>query len=207
MLIEHRGKRPVIHETALVAPTAVVSGDVVLGPDVRVFPGAVIGAEDGRIEIGKSTLIMEHAVLRASRHHAVTVGEHTLIGPHAHVSGAWVGRRVFVATGVSVFNGARVGDDAVVRVGAVVQVDTEIEPGTDLPIGWIAIGRPARLFAPSEGEACVEALRAATFARTVFAADPSDPLRMERITSRWAQKLAAHAEDRILDEAGTAAQP
>ena len=49
VLVEHRGKRPTVDPTAYVAPTAVLSGDVHVGPDARVLYGAVLTAEDGRV--------------------------------------------------------------------------------------------------------------------------------------------------------------
>src|SRR5688572_27873107 len=51
MLVEHRGKRPTVHESAWVAPTAVVCGDVHEGEDGRIMWNAVVSAEDGRAEV------------------------------------------------------------------------------------------------------------------------------------------------------------
>ena len=52
MLVEHRGKQPSVDPSAYVAPTAVLSGDVRVGPDSRVLFGAVLTAEDGVVEVG-----------------------------------------------------------------------------------------------------------------------------------------------------------
>lgn len=52
MLVEHRGMRPEVHPTAWIAPTAVICGDVRVGPDARVLWNAVVTAEDGRVELG-----------------------------------------------------------------------------------------------------------------------------------------------------------
>ena len=52
MLVEHRGKRPSVDPSAYVAPTAVLCGDVRVGPDSRVLFGAVVSGEDGHVEIG-----------------------------------------------------------------------------------------------------------------------------------------------------------
>jgi carbonic anhydrase/acetyltransferase-like protein (isoleucine patch superfamily) len=58
MLIEHRGKRPDVHPTAYVAPTAVLCGDVRIGPDARVLFGAVVTAEDGWVAVGTPARIL-----------------------------------------------------------------------------------------------------------------------------------------------------
>jgi len=52
MLIEHRGIQPRIHESAYIAPTAVICGDVTIGENSRVLFGAVIVAEGGPVVIG-----------------------------------------------------------------------------------------------------------------------------------------------------------
>jgi len=51
MLLEHQGKRPHIHETAYIAPTATVCGDVTIGAESRVLFGAVLVAEGGSVII------------------------------------------------------------------------------------------------------------------------------------------------------------
>ena len=69
MLVEHRGVAPTLHATSYVAPTAVVSGDVTLGRDVRVLPGAVLTAEDGSVTVGARCVVMENAVIRSHGAH------------------------------------------------------------------------------------------------------------------------------------------
>ena len=64
--IRHRGHEPRVHESAYVAPTATLVGDVVVGPRARVMFGAVLDAEGSRVEIGEATVIGENTVLRAS---------------------------------------------------------------------------------------------------------------------------------------------
>ena len=64
MLIEHGGKRPAVDRTAWVAPNAVLSGEVSVGPRARILYGAILTAENGsRISIGAETVVMEHAEL------------------------------------------------------------------------------------------------------------------------------------------------
>ena len=68
MLIEHAGKRPTIDPTAWVGPDATVCVDVTIGLGVRVLHGArLIGEAGGTIRIGRNAIVMENAVIRASR--------------------------------------------------------------------------------------------------------------------------------------------
>jgi hypothetical protein len=97
----------VVDPTAYVAPTAVLCGDVHLGAESRVLFGAVLTAEDGRIDVGARCVIMENALVRGRASSPVVVGDDVLIGPHVHVNGATVGDGCFLATGSSVFPNSR----------------------------------------------------------------------------------------------------
>ena len=79
MIYEHLGARPRIHDTAVVAPTAVISGDVEIGQDCQVLHGAVITAEGGPITLGEHVIVMENALIRATAADAVHIGDHTLV--------------------------------------------------------------------------------------------------------------------------------
>ena len=65
------------------------------------------------------------------------------VGPGAHVNGAVIEGGCFLATGVSLFPGARIGAGSEVRINAVVHVNSVLAPGTTVPIGWVAVGDPA----------------------------------------------------------------
>ena len=99
MLLEHQGKRPRIDATAYIAPTATVCDDVTIGAESRVLFGAVHVAEGGPVTIGRCCIVMEQAVVRGTARHPVRLGDHVLVGPHAHLSGCVVEDSVFVATG------------------------------------------------------------------------------------------------------------
>src|SRR6476619_7629528 len=88
MLIEHEGKRPRVDASAYIAPTAVLCGDVEVGPGCRILFGAVLTAEDGPVRLGEGCLVMENAVVRGRAGHPALLGDRVLVGPHAHVNGA-----------------------------------------------------------------------------------------------------------------------
>ncbi len=202
MLIEHDGQRPSIHESAYVAPTAVVAGAVRLGPHSRVLFGAVVTAESGPVDIGAHTIVMEGAVIRGTQHHPVRIGDHVLIGPHAHLSGCSVEDCVFVATGASVFNGARLGARAEVRVNGVVHVNSRLPPDGLVPIGWIAVGDPATVLPPGEHERIWAIQEALDFPGTVFGGRRAPPgeTDMPELTRRYARRLARHRQDVVVGD-------
>jgi carbonic anhydrase/acetyltransferase-like protein (isoleucine patch superfamily) len=144
MLIESEGSSPTIDPTAYIAPTATICGDVVIGPDTCVAFGAVLTAEGGSLRIGANCVIREQAVIRATEKHDTVIGDHVLIGPHAYLVGCTIGECAFLATGATVFHGASIGARAEVRINGTVHVQTRLPPNVEMPIGWIAVGDPAR---------------------------------------------------------------
>ncbi|TQS46793.1 gamma carbonic anhydrase family protein [Cryptosporangium phraense] len=190
MILEHRGARPVVHPTAYVAPTAVVSGDVEVGPHCRILFGAVVTADSGPIRLGEHVIVMENAVLRGTARDPLTIGHHSLVGPHASVTGAEVGERTFLATGSSVFNGARIGAGSEVRVNGCVHLRTVLSPGSTVPIGWVTVGDPARIMPPVHHDAIWAIQRDLDFPGYVFGVDRGDPDAMVTITERYARALA-----------------
>lgn len=198
MLIEHEGRRPRVADSAYVAPTAVLCGDVRVGADSRILFGAVLTAETGTIEVGERCIVMENALLRGRESHPVVVGDHVLVGPHAHVNGARIAPEVFLATGVSVFPGAQIERGSEIRINAVVHVNSRVEPNTTVPIGWIAVGDPAQLFAPETHERLWEVQEAMDFPGTVFGLSREDAS-MNRICARYAESFGRHRGDRVVD--------
>lgn len=198
MLIEHRGSRPTVPASAYVAPTAVLCGAVVLGERARVLHGAVLTAEDGEVRTGAEVVVMENALVRGRARHPATLGDAVLIGPHAHVNGATVEDEVFVATGASLFPGAVAGAGSELRVNSVLHVNSRLEPGTVVPIGWIAAGDPAELFSPDRHDDLWEVQRGLDFPGTVYGVPRGTPMR--GIMSRQAAFYGSHLDDRVLGE-------
>jgi carbonic anhydrase/acetyltransferase-like protein (isoleucine patch superfamily) len=196
MLVEHREKRPSVDPSAYVAPNAVLCGDVRLGPDSRVLFGAVVSAEDGSVEIGARCVIMENALVRGRSAHPVTLGDDVLVGPHAHVNGSVVGDGCFLATGISLFPGSRLGRNVEVRINAVVHVNTVLADEALVPIGWVAVGNPARVVAPWDHDEIWRIQKALDFPRTVYGL-PREATARERM-ERQAEWFGAHRDDQIV---------
>ena len=194
MILEHRGARPTIDPAAYVAPTAVVCGDVHVGPGARILFGAVLTAEDGRVEVSRNCVVMENALVRGRDGHPARLGDDVLVGPHAHVNGCEVAAGCFIATGAALFPGARLGAGCEVRIHGVVHVNTVLAPGTTVPIGWIAAGAPAQLFSPDRHEALWEVQRELDFPGTVYGVERGTPA--AELMRRQSEFFGAHREDR-----------
>lgn len=164
----------------------------------------VLTAESGaELVVGAECVIMEQAVLRAAGRFPLEIGERVLVGPHAYLSGCRVGARTVIATGAMVFNGAILGEACVVALGGKAHVDTDLAGGTWVPMGYIAFGRPGRVYPPEQAPVVHDALNRLRFARYVFGVDPEGKSRsalMNEVMKKYTRALSAHRQDRILEE-------
>ncbi|WP_306316740.1 MULTISPECIES: gamma carbonic anhydrase family protein [unclassified Streptomyces] len=198
MLIEHRGQRPMVPESAYVAPSAVLCGAVVLGERARVLHGAVLTAEDGEVRTGRDVVVMENALVRGRARHPAVLGDAVLVGPHAHINGARVEDEVFVATGVSMFPGAVAGTRSELRINSVLHVNSRLGPDTVVPIGWIAAGDPAKLFSPDQHAELWAEQEPLDFPGTVYGVPRGTPMRT--VMERQVDFYGAHSDDRRLSD-------
>jgi carbonic anhydrase/acetyltransferase-like protein (isoleucine patch superfamily) len=195
-----------VDPTAYVAPTAVLIGDVHLGPRARIMSGAVLDSEGSRIEIGDCTVVCENAVLRATaagdRDYPVMVGDHVFVSPHATLLGCTIEPCSYVATGATVLQGAVVGTGAAIAVGALVHANTAIAPKTFVPPNMIAVGDPIQILAP-DNEVLPDAIASIGFAKTAFAADAEWEDRIERYrqaTEVRSEEFGVHFEDEVVEK-------
>ena len=199
MQFEHIGASPRIHPDAVVAATAVISGDVTIGAGCQVLHGAVITAEGGPITLGEYVIVMENALIRATSANPVHIGDHVLVGPMASISGATIADEVFLATGTRIFNGARIGERSEVRINAVVHLRTTLPADSVVPIGWVAVGDPLVVLPPERHAEIWAAQRELDFPGYVFGLDRDTPDLMVQLTERYGTSLARHAGDRPID--------
>jgi len=109
MILSSGTKKPKIHPSAYIAPTATISGEVTIGQGCAILHGAVITAEGAPVTIGNDCVVMEQALVRGSGGSATkfpaTIGDRCLIGPHAYVAGATLEPGCMLGAGASVYNG------------------------------------------------------------------------------------------------------
>ncbi|MGN9906364.1 gamma carbonic anhydrase family protein [Phytohabitans sp. LJ34] len=205
MLIRHRGNQPTVDPTAYVAPNATLVGDVRVGPRARVMYGATLDAEGAYIEIGEACVIAENAVLRATAvadpAYPVILGDHVFVSPHATLLGCQVDRCAYLATGITVLQGARLEPGAVVAVGALVHARTVLPAEYFVPPMSVAVGDPVRVISSERPEELTAAVRDVNFAAAAFGvqAEWTDRIaRYERIAEVRVAEFAAHADDEML---------
>jgi len=141
-LYEIAGQRPTIADTAWVAPSADLIGDVHLAELASVWFGAVIRADNTPIKVGAGSNIQESAMLHSDPGAPCTVGDDVTVGHHAILHGCTIGDRVLIGMGATVLNRAVIGEDCLVGAGALV---TE---GKVFPPGYLIVGSPAKAIRP-----------------------------------------------------------
>ena len=109
---------------------------------------------------------------------------------------------VFLATGTTVFNGARIGTGSEVRINGVVQLRTVLPPNSTVPIGWIAVGNPVEILPPNQHAQIWSLQKPLDFPRYVFGVPraPEGESMMPAVMPRYAALLRRHEADRILQE-------
>ncbi len=201
MIVEHRGRRPLIDPSATIAPGAVVSGDVEIGAHTVVLAGAIVTAQGAPVRMGEYCVVMEHAVVRGAGRHPCHIADHVLVGPHSHITGAALERRCFVATGAAVFNGAILEEGTVVAINGIVHIATRCPASTFVPMAHIAFGVPAKIYPPTEAPSVHKLIASLGFTKTVFGFDSgslSDASAVEELCKRYARALAHHRDDQVL---------
>lgn len=204
MILQSNRARPRIDASAHVAPTAVLSGDVEVGPRCHIGHGAVLVAEGGPVRLGADCVVMETAVIRGVPGQQMTLGDRVLVGPRAYLVGCTIEDDVFLATGATVFNGAHIGRGSEVRINALVHLRTRLEPGSMVPIGWVAVGTPALISPASDHDAIWGVQQTLDFPRHVFNAERPAPGQsmMPTLMPRYAAALRKlHADDQSIAEA------
>jgi carbonic anhydrase/acetyltransferase-like protein (isoleucine patch superfamily) len=130
---------PDLHPTAFIHPDAVVIGQVSVGADSSVWPGAVLRGDYGKITVGARTSIQDGTVVHATEELSTRIGSDCVIGHIAHLEGCVVEDGCLIGSGSVILHRVTVRSGALVGAGAVVS------PGTEVPGGAMALGVPAKI--------------------------------------------------------------
>ena len=146
-------KVPQIADSAWVADSAQVIGDVRLAEDASIWFHATLRGDNDPITIGEGTNIQDGSVLHTDAGVPLTIGRHVTVGHMVMLHGCTIGDESLIGIGAVILNGARIGRHCLVGAGALV---TE---GKEFPDGSMILGSPAkvvRVLTPEQ----IEGLRA-----------------------------------------------
>ncbi len=128
MIQAFRGKHPKIDPSCYIAETCHIIGDVEIGPESSVWPGAAVRADFGAIRIGSNTHVEDNCVLHGGGAEGMEIGDNVTIGHAAVVHCRRVGNNCLIANNSTVLDDAEIGDFSIVAAGAVVTPRTKVPP-------------------------------------------------------------------------------
>lgn len=131
------GKKPRIAPSAFVSEAAYIVGDVEIGKNSSVWPGAVIRADFGKITVGNNCSIEDNCVVHGATD--VYIGDNTIIGHGVVVHCHKVGNNVLVGNNTTLLDGADIGDFCIIGAGSVVPIEAKI------PNNSLVVGVPGRI--------------------------------------------------------------
>jgi carbonic anhydrase/acetyltransferase-like protein (isoleucine patch superfamily) len=138
MKLPFKGAHPHVDPSVYLAPTAVIVGDVVIGPESSIWFGTVVRADVNIIRIGARTNIQDQCMLHVTGgNYPLNVGNDITVGHRAIVHGCTVEDGCLIGMGAILLDGCHVGAEAIVAAGALVAEGSRIPPRT------LAMGVPA----------------------------------------------------------------
>jgi carbonic anhydrase/acetyltransferase-like protein (isoleucine patch superfamily) len=139
MVYSFNGFIPVVHPSSFIHPLAAVTGNVIIGKDVYVGPGAAIRGDWGGIVIEDGCNIQESCTIHIFPGLTVTLKEGAHIGHGAVIHGANIGRNVLVGMNSVLMDECEIGDDSI--IGAM----SFLAAKTIIPARSLVVGNPAKV--------------------------------------------------------------
>jgi len=137
---------PVVDPTAYVHPSAVLIGDVIVGPDCYVGPCASLRGDFGRLILERGSNLQDTCVMHGFPGTDTVVEEDGHIGHGAVLHGCRVGRNALVGMNAVIMDNAVIGEASIVAASAFVKA------GAEMPPGMLIAGMPAKAIRPLSDE-------------------------------------------------------
>jgi carbonic anhydrase/acetyltransferase-like protein (isoleucine patch superfamily) len=140
MIKPFQNTQPKIHETAFVAETAVVIGDVEIGAESSVWYGSIIRGDVNYIRIGARTNVQDGSIIHVtSKTHPTVLEDEVTLGHRVTLHGCHIETGSLIGIGAIVLDGARIGSNSLVAAGSLVA------PNMIIPPNSLAMGSPAKV--------------------------------------------------------------
>lgn len=139
MTYEFKGFKPVVHESAFIHPQAAVTGNVIIGKDVYIGPGAAIRGDWGGIVIEDGCNVQENCTIHMFPGVTVRLKEGAHIGHGAIIHGAVIGRNVLVGMNSVIMDDCEIGDESIIGALCFVKAKSIIPPRS------LVVGNPGKV--------------------------------------------------------------
>ena len=142
----HLSKQPVIPDSAYVADSAVVIGDVVLGEHASVWPTSVLRGDIEAIRIGEGSNIQDGSIIHLADDLPAIVGDYVTVGHGAIVHACTIENECLIGMRATVMDDALIGEQSIVGAHSLVT------KGFRAPPGSLILGSPARVVKALDAE-------------------------------------------------------
>lgn len=121
-------------EAGWIAPTAVLVGDIVVGPEAGIWFGVVARGDIERITIGARSNIQENCVLHTDTNYPLVIGSNVTVGHSAIIHGCTIGDNSLIGMGATILNGAQIGKNCLIGANALV-TENKVIPDNSMVLG------------------------------------------------------------------------
>ncbi|MGV6832412.1 MAG: acyltransferase [bacterium] len=139
MIYEFQGYIPVVHETSFVHPLAAVTGNVIIGKNCYVGPGAAIRGDWGQIILEDGVNVQENCTVHMFPGKSIVLKESAHVGHGAIIHGANLGRNCLIGMNSVIMDDADIGDESIVGAMSFVKAETIV------PKRSLVVGNPAKV--------------------------------------------------------------
>lgn len=139
-IIDFKGIKPQIHETAFLASGCRIVGDVTIGAYSSIWFNAVIRGDVNKVIIGKETNIQDQSMIHVTHNGLPTIiGDRVTVGHMVMLHACQIGNRSLIGMGAIILDGAEIGESCLVGAGSLVT------QGKKFPAGSMIMGSPATI--------------------------------------------------------------
>jgi phenylacetic acid degradation protein/carnitine operon protein CaiE len=143
---EFKGVKPVIHASSFIHPLSAVTGNVIIGKNVYIGPGAAIRADFGKIIIEDGCNVQENCTIHMFPGITVVLKQNAHIGHGAIIHGATIGKNCLIGMNAVIMDNVILGDECI--VGAL----GFIKEGEKIPAKSVLVGNPAKIIKQASDE-------------------------------------------------------
>ena len=139
MIYSFNGYTPVVHESSFVHPLAAVTGNVIIGKNCYIGPGAAIRGDWGQIILEDGVNVQENCTVHMFPGKSITLKESAHVGHGAIIHGANLGRNCLIGMNTVIMDDAEIGEESIVGAMSFIKAETII------PKRSLVVGNPAKI--------------------------------------------------------------
>lgn len=139
MIEKFLGNSPELGKEIYISPKANVIGNVKIGENVSIWPGAVVRGDINKISIGNYSNIQDNCVLHVDPKYPLKIGNYVTIGHGAILHGCEIGNNVLIGINATILDGVKIGKFSIIGAGSVIPEKKEIPPYS------LVVGVPGRV--------------------------------------------------------------